>query len=396
LAQPAALGKIGHCPRGEFKERECKVTNCNPGTNSKSASSMQRVVLPIVLFALTGVATGCFQQFGNPNPASTQLKLTFSPDPALQPDYSTAITDDQLLTMPALGGTPTAADNGTVQVMPTGAVVKADAQSPSVVNAPVTRWVKNTDATTLWSSARPDAAAFTEAPAGSFLRVSGTEDSGRLPVYYVGDGLLRRAGDAWVDATAVETVDAPPPGKVSAVDADARQPLPVWVQAHRATKLWSGPDDKAVTLTDLPQWTFLKVAGLARDGRLLVNFAGDFATRQPGIGWIDQSAVGPAGDPGRWVTNHRSTALWSGVDDKAARFTVLPQWTKLRIVDSAAPNAERMQIQFFGDSTGRQPGVAWIARADIGPITPPVPLPTIPVAAPAAAKSRTPESHTFA
>ncbi len=308
------------------------------------------------------------------------------------------LRDAPALSMPALSGTPST-DTSAVQVRPNGEVVAAEQESPAVVNAPVTRWVKNSAPTTLWSSARADAAAFTDAPAGSFLRVTGPQENGRLPVFYVGDGMLRRPGDVWVEADIVETVDAPPPGQVSAVDADAQQPLPVWVQAHRVTKLWSGPDDKAVTLTDMTQWTFLKVVGLQRDGRILVNFAGDYATRQPGIGWVDQSAVGPAGDPGRWVTNHRATALWSGVDDKATRFTDVPQWTKLRIVDSAPANADRMQIQFFGDGATRLAGLAWIARADIGPITPPVPLPSTPAAAQVpqkiAAANRTPERHTF-
>jgi Mannosyl-glycoprotein endo-beta-N-acetylglucosaminidase len=169
----------------------------------------------------------------------------------------------------------------------------------------------------------------------------------------------------------------PGPGTVAAVDADASQPLPVWVQAHRATTLWSGPDESAVQLTDLPQWTFLKVAGVTRGGRLLVNYAGDYATRQPGVGWVEQPSVGPAGDPGIWVTNYRATALWSGVDDKAARFTNLPQWTKLQIVAGAPPDAKRVEVRFFGDGATRQPGMAWIARADVGPITPPVPLPAL-------------------
>jgi hypothetical protein len=163
--------------------------------------------------------------------------------------------------------------------------------------------------------------------------------------------------------------------QMSAVDAQARQPLAIWVQAHRATTLWSGPDDKAVTLTDLPQWTFLKIAGIDRDGRLLVNYAGDYASRPPGIGWVDLSAVGPAGDPGRWITNHRATTLWSGVDDRALRFTDVPQWTRFRIVEGAPADARRMQVEFFGDGLTRLPGVAWVALADIGPITPPVPLP---------------------
>lgn len=374
------------------------MTDRNTRTANRPARTVQRVVLPIVLFALTNVAAGCLQQTGALDTTSAHMKLTFSPDPSLQEDYASKLRDDMMLSMAALEGTPTAAESKAVQVMPDGNVVATAPQSQAVVNAPVTRWVKNTQATTLWSSAKADAAAFTDAPVGSFLRVMGPEENGRLPVYYVGDGMLRRPGDAWVNSGVIETVDAPPPGKVSAVDADAKQPLPVWVQAHRATKLWSGPDDKAVTLTELPQWTFFRVAGLERDGRLLVNYAGDYASRQPGIGWVDQASVGPAGDPGTWVTNHRATALWSGVDEQATRFTELPQWTKLRIVDGAPAHADRIEIQFFGDGATRQPGMAWVARADIGPITPPVPLPTMPApAAPAVASGqRIRETHTFA
>jgi hypothetical protein len=187
-----------------------------------------------------------------------------------------------------------------------------------------------------------------------------------------------------------------PPARVSAPETEAAQPpLPGWVQAHRSTSLWSGTDDKAVLLTDLPQWSFLKVAGVERGGRFLVNYAGDFATRQPGIGWVDQSAVGPAADPGHWVTNHRSTSMWSGVDEKAVRFNTLPQWSQLRLVDAPSADPARLQVEFFGDGITRVPGTAWVASTDIGPITPPVPLPV-----PAKLFSKTPpgaqlESRTF-
>jgi hypothetical protein len=240
---------------------------------------------------------------------------------------------------------------------------------------------------------------FTDLPTASFLKLltTGAEVGQRLAVYYVGDGLLRRPGNGWVDAGAVETIEAPAPGQVPAVDADASQLLPVWIQSHRATALWSGPDEKATILTDLPQWTFLKVAGLERGGRLLVNYAGDYATRQTGIGWVDQAAVGPAGDPGRWVSNHRASALWSGVDDKARHFNDLPQWTKLRVVEGALPDAMRMQVEFFGDGLTRLPGTAWIGRADVGPITPPVPLPLPAIIKPlVSATTAQIERHTFA
>jgi Mannosyl-glycoprotein endo-beta-N-acetylglucosaminidase len=128
---------------------------------------------------------------------------------------------------------------------------------------------------------------------------------------------------------------------------------------------------------------------------VLVNYAGDYATRQSGIGWVDLGAVGPAGDPGVWVTNHRATALWSGVDDQAMRFTELPQWTKLRVVDGALVHADRIQIEFFGDGRTRQPGLAWIDRAAIGPITPPVPLPAAQQQIPLTSGNRRVEGYAF-
>jgi hypothetical protein len=273
-----------------------------------------------------------------------------------------------------------------------------DESTQPVVTSPRVRWVSNPRASMLWSSSRGDAAAFTDLPEHSFMRVQGPPDAGRLPVYYAGDGLLRRPGNGWIDAGAVEVVEAPAPGQVPGIDALANEPLPAWVQAHRAATLWSGPDDKAISLTDLPQWTYLKVAGLERDGRILVEYAGDYATRQPGVGWVDKTSVGPSGDPGRWLTNHRATALLSGPDDQATRFTDLPQWTRLRVVDNAPFDKDRVEVEFFGDGV-RQAGFAWVARADVGPVVPPNPLPTRPDAAKpstaSASGGRQIETHTF-
>jgi hypothetical protein len=274
-----------------------------------------------------------------------------------------------------------------------------EATQPVVTNSRV-RWATNPRDSMLWSSSRGDAAAFTDLPANSFMRVQGPPEAGRLPVYYVGDGLLRLPGDAWIDAGAIEMVDAPAPGLVPAIDALANEPLPTWLQAHRATTLWSGPDDKAISLTDLPQWTYLKVAGLERDGRILVEYAGDYGTRQPGVGWVDKTAVGPVSDPGRWLTNHRATSLWSGPDQNATRFTDLPQWTRLRIVDNAQFDKDRVEVEFFGDGSSRQAGFAWVARADVGPVVPPNPLPQRPTSSTSSATTSTTnnrqiETHTF-
>ena len=343
---------------------------------------MKRAVLPLLVVASAVLVASCLQPQVVTDPATNKAETlrVLQPEPTEIPDMGAS----------------------TIEVLPVGDVTDRSVAAlapPDIAPTTVTRWAKTTAATTLWSGPDAQAAAFTDLPSASFLKLitSGPEVGQRVAVYYVGDGLYRRPGNGWVDAAAMETVEPPAPGAVSAVDADASQSLPVWVQAHRATTLWSGPDDKAAILTDLPQWTFLKIAGLERGGRLLVNYAGDYATRQTGIGWVDQAAVGPTGDPGRWVTNHRATSLWSGVDDKAQRFTDLLQWTKLRVVEGAAPDAIRMQVEFFGDGLTRLPGMAWIGRADVGPITPPVPLPLPAVVKPLiSALARQMERHTFA
>jgi hypothetical protein len=338
---------------------------------------LRRVVLPLGFVTTIVVAAGFVQQDSLREENSPQMVALPVATRVAEPTPRLGLgQEDPSLDMNALAGHASIDDVSTVTI------------------TTLTRWVTNPTTTTLWSGPDAQASPFTALPSASYLRVTGPEEESRLPVYYVGDSLFRRPGNGWVDSAAVETVDAPPPGQVSAVDADAKQPLPVWVQAHKATTLWSGPDDKAVTLTDLPQWTFLKVAGLERGGRLLVNYAGDYASRQPGIGWVDPSAIGPSGDPGRWITNHRATALWSGVDDNAMRFTDVPQWTRFRVVEGAPPDANRLQVEFFGDGITRQPGLAWLARADIGPITPPVPLPA-PVIAQASAVQQI-ERHSFA
>ena len=340
------------------------------------------MLLPLLLFGVTNIAAGCLQQAGAPNmlllPGAEPMTTFGTPSVELPAPPAQLLSDEQVSTTPVLLLSPD------------------DAAQPAV-SIPVTRWVKNPKPTTLWSSSQADAKAFTDLPARSFLRLEGSAANGRLPVYYVGDGLLRLPGDAWVDFTTVEPVDPPAPGEVPAVDADASRPLPTWVQAHQATSLWSGPDQSAVKLTDLAQWTFLQSAGVGHGGRLLVSYAGDYGTRQPGIGWVDAAAVGPSSDPGHWVSNHRATALWSGVDETAIHFTDLPQWSKLRIVDGAPANDRRIQVQFFGDGKTRQPGIAWVAKADIGPITPPVPLPVSARPTPVpSVTGRVLQTHTFA
>jgi hypothetical protein len=359
------------------------VTNGYLASESQEKRWPRRVVVPLALVTSAVVVIGCMRAPDTSTNRIVQTPPEATATPAPPPLVGLGQEDPRLGMQAVAGKSADDVETSSIQVLPDGNIrSESSAAAEQVSPTTITQWVKSLGSTTLWSGSDSSAAAFTDVPLGSFFRVTGPQMGDRLPVYYVGDGLLRLPGDGWVEAASVDTVDAPAPGQVPGVDADARNLLPVWVQAHRGTKLMSGPDDNAVSLTDLPQWTFLKAAGVERNGQLLVNYAGDYATRQPGIGWVDQSSVGPAGDPGTWVSNFRATALWSGVDDNAVKFTDLPQWTKLRIVDGAANDPQRIQVEFFGDGFSRKAGTAWIAVTDVGPITPPVPLPSVPIPVP--------------
>src|SRR5262249_17383034 len=82
--QPLGFGLAGSIfsasPRGEVTKGKSKVTNRNTRPANKSARSVQRVFLPIVVFALTYIVAGCLQQAGVPNSTSTDLKRAFWPD----------------------------------------------------------------------------------------------------------------------------------------------------------------------------------------------------------------------------------------------------------------------------------------------------------------------------
>ncbi len=375
------------------------MTNGYRANGSTAKRWSRTVVLPLMVVTTTLVVAGCLRQGATDDAGATSGKAQATL-PASTPTprpLASLSQDDPRLGMTVLSGQPLdRVLTSSVQVLPDGNFSATQSTPPAKIDISTrTQWAKNGAATTLWSGPDSSASVFTDVPASSYFRVTGPANGGRLPVYYVGDGLLRMPGNGWVDSASVNMVDAPAPGEVPAVDADARTPLPVWVQAHKATTLWSGPDGNAVTLTDLPQWTFLKVAGVERSGRILVNYAGDYASRQPGIGWVDQDAVGPAGDPGTWVTNHRATALWSGIDAKAVKFTDLPQWTKLRIVAGAPTDATRIEVEFFGDGVTKQPGSAWVSLADIGPITPPNPLPSLPANVLSSAQATQAQHQTF-
>ena len=82
-------------------------------------------------------------------------------------------------------------------------------------------WLRTVRESGLWSGPADPAVQFTMLPLGSFLQPRGGSDSGRLLVYYPGDGATRQAGLAWIAALDVAP-SGPPPWIVSSeLDGDA-------------------------------------------------------------------------------------------------------------------------------------------------------------------------------
>jgi D-alanyl-D-alanine carboxypeptidase len=71
-------------------------------------------------------------------------------------------------------------------------------------------WLRTVHDTPLWSGANDPSVQFTVLPLGSFLQPRAGSDSGRLMVYYPGDGSARQAGVAWVSAQDVAPSGPPP------------------------------------------------------------------------------------------------------------------------------------------------------------------------------------------
>jgi Peptidase_C39 like family len=70
----------------------------------------------------------------------------------------------------------------------------------------------------------------------------------------------------------------------------------------------------------------------------------------------------------RWLKNHAETALRSGPNETSQLFTMLPQWSTLRVLQA---QPDWLFVQYGGDGATRQPGPGWVKAADVGAVGPP-------------------------
>ena len=73
-----------------------------------------------------------------------------------------------------------------------------------------------------------------------------------------------------------------------------------WVQNHRTTELWSGPDEKAVSFGWAPVFSYFKVLGAQEGSR--------FRVQNPltnGVAYVTANDVGPSGTPPEWYLSQK-------------------------------------------------------------------------------------------
>ncbi len=70
----------------------------------------------------------------------------------------------------------------------------------------------------------------------------------------------------------------------------------------------------------------------------------------------------------RWMKNHTETALRSGPNETASVFTMLPQWSVLKQIQS---RPDWVLVAYGGDGDTRQAGPGWVKASDVGGIDAP-------------------------
>jgi hypothetical protein len=67
----------------------------------------------------------------------------------------------------------------------------------------------------------------------------------------------------------------------------------------------------------------------------------------------------------RWIKNHAETALRAGPNEQAQQFTMLPQWSTLRVLES---RPDWLLVHYGGDGATREAGPGWVKASDVGGI----------------------------
>ena len=157
---------------------------------------------------------------------------------------------------------------------------------------------------------------------------------------------------------------------------------PRWVQNHRETELWSGPDSGAVSFGRVPQWSYFLTVAPQQGSRLYVwnPITSNYA-------YVDAAAVGPSGAPPAptptptpaprvkmgpplppgyeewWVANFVETTLWSGPGSDASPLWQVPQFRRFMVVEPQ--NGNRLKVW-----SPEKDMIGWVEASTVGPSDP--------------------------
>jgi len=161
-----------------------------------------------------------------------------------------------------------------------------------------------------------------------------------------------------------------------------------WLQNHRETDLWDGPDATADWRGKLPQWSIVRQDAPQQGERIRVHYFGS-RTLDEGDAWLTVDDVGPVDEPanlppedpgwasppgagGRWLMNFQETELWEGPTGETNKVGPLPQWSIF--AQLARQTGPRIPVYYYG-TRGLRARVGWVSADHLGPIHEPPQLP---------------------
>src|SRR5690348_5239135 len=136
-----------------------------------------------------------------------------------------------------------------------------------------------------------------------------------------------------------------------------------WLKSHTLTQLWSNPDGSAIAFTQVPVGTVFQQIGEQQGSRIPVHYFGN-STAQAGDIWVDSDDVegmdAPdpippqepdwtnAADGATWLLCNKTAQLWSGSEDGAIAFTLVPKGSIfLQLGDQ---QGDRTPVRYFGNA----------------------------------------------
>jgi hypothetical protein len=93
---------------------------------------------------------------------------------------------------------------------------------------------------------------------------------------------------------------APPPAETGSPAQAAEVKDRGWVQNFKATELWSGPDEKAVSFGWMPAFSYFKQLGAQEGSRIRVQ-----NPLTSGVAFVTAKDVGPSGAPPEWYLTQK-------------------------------------------------------------------------------------------